>query len=450
MEKESIFKVSEINELIKSHIENNNNFKEIKIKGEVANLTFNKMGHIYFSLKEVDAKIDCAMWKFNAHKFLDLDINEGTEITAVGSLSLYSKTCKITFIATNIEIGGIGALALKYEKRYKELESKGWFDSSLKKPIPLLPKNIGIVTAATGDAVNDLITTIKRRYSIVNIYIFPALVQGDESAKDIAKKIKQANNFNIKLDVLIVGRGGGSYEDLWSFNEMEVLEAIHNSKIPIITGIGHDADVTLSDYVADLRASTPTAAGEKATQDKIYLINNLNSKLINFGQILKKHTSNYSIFLDNVLLKNRESLTNKLNKNNTNLNILSNSITNNIIKIINKTKENLNWISKSYCETINNRIKQSNNELQFSENKINSVVIRNIEKYKASLMNYEQIIKLHDTSFILKKGYAILKDDKKIIRSVVELNNIDIINITLADGEKEIQIEKRGKNNEQI
>ncbi|WP_186788052.1 exodeoxyribonuclease VII large subunit [Spiroplasma clarkii] len=218
---------------------------------------------------------------------MNLNVSEGTEVIAIGNISYYKPSGKITFVVNNLQIDGVGALAIEYDNRLREVQEKGWCDEVNKKQIPKIPNNIGIVTAATGDAVRDLISNMRRRYKVANIYLFPTLVQGDGAAKDIASKIIMANNFSHKLDVLIVGRGGGSYEDLWAFNEWPVLNAIHESKIPIITGIGHEPDVTIADYLADKRASTPTAAGEYATPDINAIYKSLDNTQTQLANILQ-------------------------------------------------------------------------------------------------------------------------------------------------------------------
>ncbi|WP_342259209.1 exodeoxyribonuclease VII large subunit [Spiroplasma endosymbiont of Dioctria linearis] len=420
---EMIFKITDFTDMLKEYLEDSNTFKNVNVKGEVANLTLNKTGHIYFSLKDSQAKIDCAIWKTNASIFTNLNIREGTEIIARGSLSYYKPTGKITFVVYDVRVDGVGELALLYDKRYKELKEQGWFLDEFKKPITKFPKNIGIVTAATGDAVKDLITTIKRRYPPVNIFLFPSLVQGDGAAKDIAKKIRQANKFEIKIDTLIVGRGGGSYEDLWSFNEMEVLEAIRESQIPIISGVGHEPDITLTDYVSDFRASTPTAAGEKATPDKDSVLQALSTKTNEFGKVLKTKIEKIIIEVDNLSSKLNLSIKNKFNQminNFKNTSINFNSIIINKLKFINTTFENniSTW-------------KRS--------------LINKLEKNIIELKTYEEKIELQSPYLPLSKGYSILKQDNKVIRSIKEVSKNKIINAVLKDGTVKFKLEEGSK-----
>ncbi|AKX34136.1 exodeoxyribonuclease VII large subunit [Spiroplasma litorale] len=438
-----VLKVSEFNDLVKNNLESDNKFKSINIKGEIANLTHNKTGHIYFSIKDLEAKIDCAIWKTNAYKLINLNVTEGTEVIVSGSISFYKPTGKITFIVYDIKIDGVGELAIIYEKRFNELKSKGWFNKENKKPITNYPKNIGIVTAATGDAIKDLITTIKRRYPIVNIYVFPAMVQGESSSKDIAKKIRQANNFKIKLDTLIIGRGGGSYEDLWSFNEMDVLTEIYNSNIPIISGIGHEPDITLSDYVADVRSSTPTAAGERSTPDFRNLIKLLDNKLNEFGKKVISLISNNRLFLSSLHKNIEANLNSKIYNQNLFLNNSSHNIKNVIRNKMHNENNKLSEISKNFHSNLFYRLASYKQNLDENLNNFKISLTSKLNLEKTKLEELDNLIKLHNPDFILKKGYAIIRNtDNNIIRSIVDLNNIDIINVTMVDGDKKLKLKK--------
>ncbi|QGS51945.1 exodeoxyribonuclease VII large subunit [Spiroplasma tabanidicola] len=420
---EQIINVSEFNKKIKMYLEKPIDFKNISVKGEIANLTYNKVGHIYFSLKDSTARIECAIWKFNAYKFKNLNPIEGDEIIAIGSISYYEPTGKVTFTVVDIKIDGIGELAILYEKRKRELEQLGWFSNENKKNIIKKPLNIGIVTAATGAAVNDLITTIKRRYPIVNIYIFPALVQGEQAAEDIAKKIKLANNFHLKLDTLIVGRGGGSYEDLWSFNEMPVLEAIHKSNIPIISAVGHEPDNTISDLVADARASTPTAAGELATPDKNNLIKILDSIQKDFGKIVlnKLNLLKKEINLSEVLIK--KDLKTKFENIKIVLMQESKKINTTIINKLFNLKDYLFNLENKNKKSLYEKFKALKNDFDFEEKKIN---ILNPKKP-------------------LEKGFVILKQNKNIIYSVNDIDKNNNVTAILKNGNLDLKILKIDK-----
>lgn len=411
-------KISEINELIKKTLENNALFKNIKVKGEIANLTYNKSGHIYFSLKDEESKIDCAIWKSNTANFLSLNISEGTEVVATGSLSYYKPSGKITFTITYVEIDGIGQRAIEFQNRLDDLKKRGWSDEEHKKQLPKIPSNIGIITAATGDAVRDLITNIKRRYKIANIYVFPTLVQGEGAVLDIITKIKIANNFHKKLDVLIVGRGGGSAEDLWTFNEWLVIKAIYESSIPIITGIGHEPDFTLSDYVADKRASTPTAAAEIATPLSTELIKNLNILQNNLANSLKNKLSSLTseFLLINYSLKN----------------ILQNKI-NSSINIFQNLLNSFNYNSRNKISNFNIFFKNTKKIITETLNlKLNT--LKNDFKTRTNIFN------LLNPEKPLERGYALLKQNKKIISSIDQVDQSKEIYAQLNDGKLSLQI----------
>lgn len=268
----NIYTVSEVNAYLKTSIEQNPNFINISLQGEISNIANHSSGHIYFTIKDDKAQIRAIMFAFNA-KNLQFKLKEGLKIVATGSIKVYEPQGTYSLQVVTLSLHGVGDLFLKYEALKQELSKKGWFDQSLKKPIPQFPTNIGVITAPTGAAIRDIITTIHRRYPQANIYLFPSLVQGEDAKHDIRKNIKAALAFKPKIDTLIVGRGGGSIEDLWAFNELEVVEAIFQATIPVISAVGHEIDFTLADFVSDLRAPTPTAAAELATPDQKELMN---------------------------------------------------------------------------------------------------------------------------------------------------------------------------------
>lgn len=333
-----IFSVAEISQIFKETIEGSNYFKNIYIRGEVSNLTFNKSGHVYFSLKDNQSTIGAMIWKSNAHKLISLNVKEGMEITCYGRITYYVPTGRISFEAVDVSVEGKGGLQLIFEKRLKEITALGWTDESRKRPINRFAKNIGLITTDSGAAIRDLITTLKRRMPAVNIFLFPTMVQGETAKFDIANKIIQANAFNPKLDLLIVGRGGGSYEDLWTFNEMEVLKAIIDSAIPIISAVGHEPDITLSDYVADLRAATPTAAAELASISTEELLKELAYNYENQIRLFKNVYNNQQIKLSELVKQNILKINNKVEVNTLDLNYLQKSFINNINNIINRNE----------------------------------------------------------------------------------------------------------------
>ena len=290
-----IYSVSEISELIKKHIALEPNFKFICVEGEPDNITY-QTEHLYFSLKDQDKnKISCSAFYYKS-KEIPIDINNKTKIRVYGNVSYYPKKGEVQIIAYKIEkCNSMGELYQKKEELKQYYKEKGYFDDAIKKELPYNPRIIGVVTSDTGDAIRDIIKNTKILDKNVDIYLYPAKVQGEGASKTIAKGIEffNANKDKLNIECLIVGRGGGSVEDLWAFNEVEVIEAIHNSNLPVITAIGHEADFLLADYVADVRASTPTQAPHiviKNRKDIEKDFDNLSNRALN---ILKQKLYKY-------------------------------------------------------------------------------------------------------------------------------------------------------------
>ena len=241
-------------------------FREIFVEGEVSNLRESSQGHIYFNLKDREALLGAVLYKWDARKYA-LTLQEGTQVRVRGSISVYAKSGKYQIAVKSVEALSKGNLYLEFEKLKQKLQAEGLFDSARKRAIPNYPQRIGVVTSPTGAAVRDILSVLKRRSPHLEVLIAPAQVQGDEAAPQIAAAIENLNQFSPKPDVILVGRGGGSMEDLWAFNEEIVARAIFNSKIPVISCVGHEVDYTIADFVADLRAPTPSAAAELVVQN---------------------------------------------------------------------------------------------------------------------------------------------------------------------------------------
>ena len=275
----SYITVSALNNYLKRKFDADIHLNTVYLKGEISNCKVHSRGHIYFSLKDDQSVISAIMFNQSASS-LNFEPKDGVKVFAIGRVSIYEATGKYQIIVNKMIPDGIGALYIKFEALKKALTEEGLFDKKYKKTIPKYPKKIGVVTAPTGAAIKDILTTIKRRYRLSEVILFPALVQGVEAKESIAKQIQVAQNYD--LDVLIVGRGGGSIEDLWAFNEEIVARAIFASKVPIISAVGHEVDFTIADFVADLRAPTPTAAAEICAPNTIDII-----KLIDNYKIFK-------------------------------------------------------------------------------------------------------------------------------------------------------------------
>jgi len=260
-----IYTISELTQNIREILEGA--FGEVWLEGEVSNFTKHSSGHMYFSLKDAGAVLNCAFFRF-ANQGLKFEIKDGMNVVCFGKISVYDKRGQYQLYVEKIEPKGIGALQIAFEQLKAKLQKEGLFDEARKRPIPYLPTRIGVVTSPTGAAIKDILNVVKRRFQNVEVILNPVRVQGEGAEKEIAEAIEEFNAFNNEIpadkrvDVLIVGRGGGSLEDLWSFNEEIVARAIFKSKIPVISAVGHEIDWTIADFVADKRAPTPSAAAE--------------------------------------------------------------------------------------------------------------------------------------------------------------------------------------------
>ncbi len=265
-----IYTITELNSSIKRILEPN--FDDIWVEGEISNWNLHQSGHAYFSLKDDNSQIQAVFFNFNENKF---ELNNGLKVIARGRISLYLKSGKHQLVLSCIEPRGKGALQLAFEQLKQKLQKEGLFDDARKKTIPMLPQKIGLVTSPSGAAIKDILTVINRRFANVHILIYPVSVQGDNAKYEISEAIKYLNKNEPDIDVMLVGRGGGSYEDLWAFNEELVARAIFDSKIPVISCVGHEIDFTIADFVADVRAPTPSAAAEIAVKNKIDIENKI-------------------------------------------------------------------------------------------------------------------------------------------------------------------------------
>ena len=327
--------VSQINAYINKKLKFDNNLKNIYIKGEISNYKTYASGHSYFTLKDENSQIPAVMFKGRKHS-LKFQPKNGMKVIVKGKIEVYEKDGKYQLYAATITEDGIGNLHIAFEQLKKKLNAEGLFDDAHKKEIPKYPKRIGVVTAQTGAAIRDIITTIKKRYPYCEVLVFSTLVQGNQAAPQIVRQIIHAQKFEI--DTLIVGRGGGSIEDLWPFNEEIVARAIYDCRIPVISAVGHEIDFTISDFVADARAPTPTGAAVMAVPDvnevkfkisqlKERLNKNVNDKIsqnrtrlehLREKQIFKNPESIYEIkqmHLDNLINKMDYSSKNIINQN---------------------------------------------------------------------------------------------------------------------------------------
>ena len=381
--------VSEVNNYLKRIIDNDFILNNLSVKGEISNLKYHSSGHIYFSLKDEGGKINCVMFRSKAI-MLKLTLEEGMGVVIGGRASIYPQNGSIQLYCDTIEQEGRGELYIKFERLKEKLSKEGYFDEELKKEIPKLPSRVGIVTSPTGAAIRDIINVSKRRNSLVDLVLYPAKVQGIGAYMEVIEGIKYFNRTK-SVDVIIIGRGGGSIEELWNFNEEELAKAIFKSKIPIISAVGHEVDFTISDFVSDVRAATPSQGAEIAVplqsdiEETIEYINNrMGSIIANKLQLEKNKVDSLSRIL-------------KLNSPMT-------RIVNNYM-IVEKLKERLN------------------------SNIVNKI---NIEKEKLSGLN--NLLMAQNPCNLLNKGYAIIEDESGVINTVKRMSEEKEINVFLADG----------------
>lgn len=270
------------------------------IRGEVSNLKFQNTGNVFLSLKDSESKLNAVVMNFSRARGLAKDLKEGTEILAFGNLSYYKRDGYVSFFIEEIEFVGLGLLKQKFDELKAKLEKQGLFDRAHKKPLPEYPNWVGVVTSPSGAAIQDILNVTRRRFQSVNIVVFPAAVQGDRAAEEIARAIRAANKAGRDLiDVLIVGRGGGAIEDLWCFNEEAVARAIYDSEIPVISAVGHEIDYTIADYVADVRAPTPSAAAELVVKDRTAISDRIRTFKSRLDTILATKLEHFKIILSN-------------------------------------------------------------------------------------------------------------------------------------------------------
>lgn len=383
--------VSEVTNYIKRMLDNDFILSNLSVKGEISNLKFHSSGHIYFSLKDNSGKINCVMFKSRA-VFLDIALEEGMEVIVKGKASIYPATGAFQLYCDEIKLEGQGDLFIKFEKLKQKLSGMGYFDESHKKRLPNYPNRIGVVTSPTGAAIHDIINVAKRRNDFIDIVLYPAKVQGINAYKDVIKGIEYFNNAN-SVDVIIVGRGGGSIEELWNFNEEDLAISIYKSKIPIISAVGHEIDFTISDFVSDMRAATPSQGAEIAVplyKDIIYKIYEA------------------SKFLD-------AAIDNKINN--------CKDDTKSIERIL-KLHSPLSKIVNSYLDV--DRLKE----------RLNFAIEAKIKSEKQNIEGLNNLLSAYNPIKVISKGYAIIEDeDNKLITSKKQLIGSNKIKISLKDGE---------------
>ena len=413
--------ITALNRYLKYKFDNDQNLQKILIKAEISNFKHHSRGHMYLTLKDDKAQISAVIFASNT-KSLNFKPKDGDKVIVEGHISVYEPYGTYQVYIRKMDLDGIGDLYLAYELLKEKLEKLGLFEIEHKQPLPKYPKSIGVVTSPTGAAVKDIINVLSLRYPLARIIIYPALVQGINSKKSISDQINQANRDNL-VDVLIIGRGGGSIEDLWPFNEEVVARSIYASKIPIVSAVGHETDFTISDFVSDVRASTPSHADELCVPNKIDILETINNSedrlkasLSNSYDLAKQHFNR--VALSNVIVNPGKILENKKLK---------------LIYLEDKLEAYKPAKQIEYFEkTINN--------YQIRLNQI----INNLLNRKQNLFGQvTEKLELVNPLSIMKKGYTVAKQNDVIKKSIKEINELKPLIIDFHDGSLNCEIKKK-------
>ena len=432
--------VSTLTKYLKLKFDKDPYLERVYLTGQVSNFR-RRPNHQYFSLKDEKAVIQATIWG-GVYKKLGFDLEEGMKINVIGRVQLYEPSGSYSIIIEKAEPDGIGALAIQFEQLKKKLGEEGLFEERFKQALPQFPKKIGVVTSPSGAVIRDIITTVSRRFPGVEIILYPTKVQGEGASAEVAENIRRANERN-DLDVLIIGRGGGSIEDLWAFNEEVVVRAIFESHIPIISSVGHETDTTLADFVADRRAATPTAAAELATPvTKLDLLAHL-----------QQQQNRLAAAMSNRLTYNRERLA-KLSQS-----------------VIFRQPERLYDSYLQKLDQLNLRLKQKireyyNEEVQRArllQHRLEALApLRQVQIYQERVAQLERLLRSNmavvydhkvaevkrlsdallmlDTSRIVARGYAIVKKDEQVLESIEKVNKRDQLTILMRDGQIEVEV----------
>lgn len=439
--------VSALTKYIKYKFDQDPHLQSVIIKGELSNFKKHSSGHLYFNVKDKESVISAMMFKGNASK-LGFEPKEGDEVLIEARVSVYERRGNYQIYVNKMQLDGIGNLYQKLELLKKKLKKEGYFDQSNKKLIPKYPKKIAVLTASTGAAIRDIHSTINNRYPLVEQIQISTLVQGTQARQDIIEKIQYADSLDV--DTIIVGRGGGSIEDLWNFNEEDVVKTIFNCQTPIISAVGHETDFTLSDFVADVRAATPTQAAVIATPDQYELLQQIKQYEYTLSRYIKQyiehqkkqlnHISSYYKFKQPSLLydqqiQKRDELERQLNH------LLNTKVE--------KSKHHLKLLQQSFnFKNLNQQITQEKQSIYQLHSRLSKIMSNNITNLKTVLKNkLESLNNLSPTNTMLR-GYAIVNKDNEVVTSTHKLNENDQISLTMKDGSVDATVKKVRCNDE--
>ena len=427
------YSITALNRAIKNMFDSKPELNRVYIKGEISNFKHHTRGHLYFTLKDENSRIAAVMFSSAAGK-MTFEPEDGMKVLVCGRVTVYEQTGGYQIYVDQMDLDGIGNLYLEYEKLKKKLELEGLFSLDHKRPIPKYPKRVGIITAPTGAAIRDILSTIKRRYPICETILFPALVQGTGAKESIVEQLSRAQEFD--LDVIICGRGGGSIEDLWAFNEEIVARAIYDSKIPVISAVGHEIDFTIADFVADLRAPTPTGAAEMAVPSLVDLRTLIEQYKIRINEnikgIINYNTKRLQNIRESYVLKNPLALYEVKEQKLDNFIDRVNSIINTLLNDYRVRLDNVksSYVLKNPLATYEVKKEKLINLEKMLNKLIVSKIDVNTHKYEVIINKLELLNPLN----ILSKGYSLVTLDDEVVKSTKDLKLEDTINIRMHEG----------------
>lgn len=402
--------VSQLTHYIKFLIDNDAHLNNVFLKGEISNFKAHTRGHYYFTLKDENARINAVMFQAQASKLKFLP-NDGMKVMVCGRISVYEANGGYQIYVNEMIEDGVGNLYVAYEQLKKKLELEGLFDSAHKRPIPRFPKTIGIITAPTGAAIRDMLSTIKRRWPLTHTILFPSLVQGASAAPEIVKQIDKAQNY--ELDLLIVGRGGGSIEDMWCFNDEEVARAIYRSNIPVISAVGHEIDFTIADFVADLRAPTPTGAAEMAVPNQ----------------------TDFYRFLDQLYLRLEKAMQVKLKKEKEYLRTIQESyILKNPLSLYQMKEQKFDAVYERLAYVMTKLLTKQHQTIETLKIKLENEMNYTVQKTKNNYVHLLTKLETLNPLLTIQRGYAIPKKEGKVVTKIEQVQKEDILDIQVMDG----------------
>jgi len=444
METNRYLTVQALTKYIKRKFDYDPHLQDIFVKGEISNFKRHSSGHLYFTLKDDKARILAVMFSMNANKLKFLPEN-GMNVLLRGEISVYEASGQYQIYVKEMQPDGIGGLYLAFEQLKEKLEKEGLFSKQYKKPIPTYPKVVGVITSPTGAAIRDILTTIKRRYPIAKIIVYPALVQGVQAGASVAKAIKTANDRK-EADVLIVGRGGGSIEELWAFNEEIVARAIFESKIPIISAVGHETDTTIADFVADLRAPTPTGAAELAVPHIEDLTERLLNRKLRLIRVMKENFNAEQTRLNRLMKSYAFRMPHRLFEQK--LEQLDRTVERSkrqMLKLVQTEEQNLKALTARLSRNHpTQKVQQMLIEFERQQKSMNRAMDVILKKKQQQFVSSIQTLKALSPLKIMERGYSLIYDDNhELVKSVTQLEKGDQIEVSFIDGN--IQAEITGK-----